>query len=247
MNTATATFLSFWRKFTPGYAPFVHPEDAASQYLSDFELSLLPIPFIGNLNEAEAVVLMLNPGLDNEDIGWEENPLFRSALEQNLSQSFPVGSFPNFYLNPLFSEHPGAGYWAKSRGLPGKRDPQKLNSIIKAVVCRDGVTFPKAQEHVSRKVAIVQLVPYHSAALRRRQVLAELPSARQARGFVEGLIREKSKLVIAARSVSHWGFIGPINAEHLVVYRPTLGRSASLTTTSEGGRALIARLSRTGT
>jgi hypothetical protein len=143
--------------------------------------------------------------------------------------------------------HPGAGYWAKSRSIPGKRDLQKLNSIIQAVARRDGVTFMEAQQHVSRKVSIVQLAPYHSAKLKRRRVLSDLPSARQARDFVERVIREKSKLVIAARSVSEWGFIGPINADHLVVYKPTLGASASLTKSSEGGRALLARLSRTGT
>jgi hypothetical protein len=72
MSAATETFIHFWRMFTPGSAPFVHPEDATSKFLSDFELSLLPVPFIGNLREAEAIVLMLNPGLDSADVDWEK-------------------------------------------------------------------------------------------------------------------------------------------------------------------------------
>lgn len=247
MSAATEAFISFWSRFTPRSAPFVHPEDAPSKFLADFELSLLPVPFIGSLREAEAIILMLNPGLDGEDFRWETNHSFRLAVKRNLRQSAPYDSFPNFYLNPEFEMHPGAGYWAKSRRIPGKRDLQKLQSVIQAVARRDGVAFMEAQRHVARKVSIVQLAPYHSAKLKRRNVLSELPSALQARKLVEGLVREKSKLVIATRSVSEWGFTGPINTDHLVVYKRTLGASASLTIKSDGGRALLARLSRTGT
>ncbi len=243
MSTATASFLSYWSKFSPNTTPFVHPDDAGSRYLSDFELSLLPIPFVGNLSEAEAIILMLNPGLDTEDIAWEEKPHFHSALVRNLSQSFPAGSFPNFYLDPEFQRHPGAGYWAKSRGIPGKRDLQKLHSVIEALKRRDGVSLAAAQAHVARKVAIVQLAPYHSGKLKRRNALAELSSARQARIFVQGVVREKSKLVIVVRSGSKWGFAGPLNTRRLVVYKSSLGASAPLTTTSEGGRALLTQLS----
>lgn len=244
MSTATADFLSYWSRFTPEAAPFAHPADTDSPYLRGFELSLLPIPFVGNLREAEAVILMLNPGLDAKDIAWEQNPDFRSSLDRNLSQSFPPGSFPLIYMDPAFQQHPGAGYWAKSRGLPGKRDPQKLQSVTQALARRDDASCAAAQAHIARKVAIVQLAPYHSARLTRRAALRELPSARQARAFVHGLVREKSKLVIAVRSVSAWGFTGPLNTGRLVVYDPTLGASASLTTRSEGGRALLEQLSR---
>jgi hypothetical protein len=243
MSAATASFLSYWSQFPLKSAPFVHPGDAGSRYLKDFELSLLPIPFVGNLSEAEAIILMLNPGLDTEDIAWEQNPHFHSALVRNLSQSFPAGSFPQFYLDPAFEMHPGAGYWAKSRKIPGKRDLQKLRSVIQALALRDGVSLAAAQAHVARKIAVIQLAPYHSAKLTRRDALTELPSACQARAFVEGVVREKSKLVIAARSVSKWGFTDPLNTGRLVVYKSTHGASASLTTTSEGGRALLAQLS----
>ena len=243
MNSATSSFLRYWSQFAPKAVPFVHPADADSPYLADFELFLLPVPVVGSLSEAEAVILMLNPGLDAEDVSWEQEPNFRSAVERKLSQSFPVGSHPLFYLDPVFNKHPGAGYWARSRGIPGRRDPQKLWSVIQAVARRDSVSVAAAQAHVARKVAIVQLAPYHSAKLRRRNALSELPSARRARAFVQELTLEKSKLIIAARSISEWGFSGPMNTERLVVYRPTLGASASLSATSEGGRALVEQLS----
>ena len=159
MSAATASFLGFWSRFTPEAATFVHPDDAGSPYLSDFELSLMPIPFVGHLYEAEAIILMLNPGLDDDDLAWEKKPAFRSALERNLSQSFSPDSYPQFYLDPALRLHPGAGYWAKTRGLAGKRDPQKLRSVIQALARRDSVSEAAAQAHVARKVAIIQLAP----------------------------------------------------------------------------------------
>jgi hypothetical protein len=243
VTTAVETFLEYWSHFKPSATSFVHPKDAGSSYLADFELSLLPIPFVGNLREAECIILMLNPGLDSEEIAWEKKPEFRHALERNLLQYFPPESYPNIYLDPAFSQHPGAGYWAKSRKLRGKRDSQKLCSVIHALAHRDNVPNHVAQAHVARKVAIVQLVPYHSAKLHRRDALSKLHSAHQARSFVHALIGEGSKLVIAARSVSEWGFAAPQRTGRLVVYKPSLGASASLTCKSEGGLALLQQLS----
>jgi hypothetical protein len=244
MSEATSSFLDYWSEFIPTAPPCIHPSDSGSPFLRDFELSLIPVPFVGDLREAEAIILMLNPGLDSQDIAWEQNQHFRQALIGNLAQSFRDKSFPFFYLNPAFHEHSGAGYWAKSRKILGKKDPQKLRSVIEALALRDSVSEKAAQAHVSRKVAIVQLAPYHSVKLVRRKVLDELHSAHRARDFVNGLIQEKSKLVIAARSVSKWGFSESQNNSHLVVYPPTHGASASLTIASNGGRALLGHLSK---
>jgi len=243
-DTATSSLLDYWTRFTSRTPPFVHPDDAGSEHLSQFELSLLPIPYVGNLREAECVILMLNPGLDAEDLAWEQQPRFRAAVERNLRQSFPAGSLPHFYLDPEFERHPGAGYWSRSRGIAGKRDPQKLRSVIQALARRDGVSESAARAHVARKVATVQLAPYHSARLERRGALQKLPSAQRSREFVHALIRDESKLVIAARSVREWGLAGARSTRRLVVYEHRLGASASLSDASEGGRALIEQLSR---
>jgi hypothetical protein len=245
MSVATTSFLEYWNQFVSKTSPYVHPEDSGSSFLADFELSLLPIPFVGNLHEAEAIILMLNPGLDSDDIEWEKKPLFHQALVRNLRQVFNADSWPNIYLNPAFRDHPGAGYWSKSRGIKGKRDQQKFWSLIQALSKRDGVSIDAAQAHVARKVAIVQLAPYHSSVLTRREALDSLPSSRRAVAYIQELVREQSKLIIAARSVSKWGFAEPLNSELLVVYKPSLGASASLTMRSDGGQALLNHLSST--
>jgi hypothetical protein len=247
MKSAVDTFLAFWRRFEVTTPPFVHPEDQSLATQGDFELSLLPLPVNGNLIEAECVVLMLNPGLDPEDHEWEKTEAFRNSIIKNLSQSHTASDHPLLYLNPAFAQHPGAGYWARARLPKGpKREQQKLRSVIEAVANRDGVSIAAAQAHVSRKVAIVQLCPYHSASMSRRDLLRRLPSCQAARQLVHALAASGEKLVVATRSVSEWGFTGPVNSQSLVVYPGSLGISASLSLTSAGGAAMLKRISRVG-
>jgi hypothetical protein len=88
------------------------------------------------------------------------------------------------------------------------------------------------------------LCPYHSANMRRRDLLQRLPSCLQARRLVHALAASGEKLVVATRSVSEWGFTGPVESESLVVYPSSLGISASLSLSSVGGVALLNRISR---
>ncbi len=245
MKSAVDTFLAFWRRFDATIPPFVHPEDQSLATQGDFELSLLPLPVNGNLTEAECVVLMLNPGLDPEDYEWEKTEPFRDSITKNFTQSHTASDYPLLYLNPAFAQHPGAGYWARAR-LPkrAKREQQKLRSVIEAIAARDGVSIATAQAHVSRKVAIVQLCPYHSARMSRRDLLIRLPSCQAARQLVHAVAACGEKLVVATRSVKEWGFTGPVNSKSLVVYPGSLGLSASLSLSSMGGSAILNRISR---
>lgn len=245
MTSATEAFLAFWSHFKADDPPFVHPEDRALALQGDFELNLLPLPLNGNLRDAECIVLMLNPGLDGEDYEWEKSEAFRSSIIKNLDQSHAQGDHPLLYLDPAFEQHPGAGYWARAR-VPKrpKREQQKLRAVVEAIASRDRVTVAEAQAHVSRKVAILQLCPYHSANMNRRDLLSCLPSCLQARTLAHELAKSSQKLVVATRSVSEWGFVGPIETSRLVVYPSSLGISASLSLSSTGGAALFNRISR---
>lgn len=245
MKSAVDAFLTFWRRFETDRSPFVHPDDHGLAGQGDFELNLLPLPVNGNLLEAECVVLMLNPGLDQEDYKWEKIDSFRRSLTRNLTQTHEDTDYPLFYLDPAFQQHPGAGYWARAR-IPKrpKREQQKLRAVIEGVAVRDGVSVAVAQAHVSRKVAILQLCPYHSATMNRRDLLSHLPSCHTARKLVHELAASGEKLVVATRSVSEWGFSGPVNTENLVVYPGSLGISASLSLSSMGGAAILNRISK---
>ena len=244
MKSAVENFLEFWRRFQLTDPPYVHPEDRGLAQQDDFELNLLPLPVNGNLSEAECIVLMLNPGLDDEDYVWEEHAAFRSSVTKNLNQAHLAADYPLLYLDPAFEQHPGAGYWSRAR-VPKrpKREQQKLRSLVEGIASRDRATVAAAQAHVARKVAILQLCPYHSTNMSRRDLLSRLPSCQQARRLVHQLATTGEKLIVATRSVSEWGFSGPVEAESLVVYPGSLGLSASLSLSSAGGAAMFRRIS----
>jgi len=245
MNSAIAAFTAFWNQVGWGTPPHVHPRDAPYLQSDEVELRLLPIPVNGDLAQAEAVVLTLNPGLDNDDYQWEERLDFRESLLRNLRQKHPQNGWPLNYLDPAFSQHPGAGYWSMSRGTrTSGKDLQKFNSVVQAIAARDSVSETAARQHVAKKVTILQLCPYHSKSKPRAQLLSNLPSSTAARGLVQSLILGGDKLVIATRSVAEWGFQQAVTSDRLVVYPSALGASASLTLNSAGGAALVRVLSR---
>jgi hypothetical protein len=247
MRDSVHSFIEFWSQFSGDAKPFVHPEDAAFVRQGDFELGLLPLPVNGSLAGAEVVILTLNPGLDPEDYEWENTDVFRASIVRNLTQEHGPLDYPFFYLDPRFDQHPGAGYWSCRRTPKRpKREQQKLRAVIEAVAERDGVSVESAQAHVARKVAVLQLCPYHSANMGRRDLLRKLPSSLQARKLVKALVASGDKLVVAMRSVSEWGFTGPVDSENLVVYPSSLGISASLSPSSAGGAAMLRRLSSAG-
>jgi hypothetical protein len=100
--------IQFWQQCRLDQAPFVHPEDRdilskkkrwiadndpvdfdsyiASPRFGDssddrLHLSLLPIPYMGDLRKADIVVLLLNPGFEYSDY-WAETkmPEYRNRL-----------------------------------------------------------------------------------------------------------------------------------------------------------------------
>jgi hypothetical protein len=88
-ESAIAAFVRYWRRYRDTGAPHVHPEDKKTGLVRQggFALNLLPVPIVGNLAQAEAVILVLNPGLDAEDHEWERNGAFRASLLRNLTQT----------------------------------------------------------------------------------------------------------------------------------------------------------------
>src|SRR6266516_3248053 len=107
--------VEIWNRLPLGSPPFIHPDDRPilernRQTFSDtkldfdnfvkserfgafedhrFHLSLLPVPYIGNLIKADIFILLLNPGFDFIDYFAEWRMAeFKSSLEKNLRQDF---------------------------------------------------------------------------------------------------------------------------------------------------------------
>lgn len=200
-----------------------------------FHLSLFPVPYVGDLRHAPVVILLLNPGFGYSDY-WAEFkvPEFRVSLERNLRQSFDHTEFPFLFLDPQFCWHGGFIWWEG-----------KLRDVIRRIAdLRFSGRYLPALRFMSQNLACVELFPYHSAFFAHHGLIQRLPSAVQARSFAcDHLIPSaiaRQRTVIVTRQKKGWG---AQNSEgDLVVYEGGHTRGASLSTNSEGGKAILRRL-----
>jgi hypothetical protein len=188
---------------------------------NQLHLSLLPIPFVGNLEKAKVFILLMNPGLSKSDYYAEEVPEFQTACIRNLRQSNGHEEFPFFYLNPKFAWSGGFMWWEAL-----------LRPITKEMMRLRREQFPtyySALEFLAKQIAAVELVPYHSVggeALPGKNVWKDLPSAKHAREFVQRLgVIDEPPLVLVLRSHERWGLGSNPDGKFVscpVTRRPTL-------------------------
>jgi hypothetical protein len=196
----------------------------------------LPVPYIGNLNQADILIFLLNPGFTYSDY-WAESkmPGFRVRLERNLQQSFEETEFPFLYLDPEFCWHPGFIWWEK-----------KLRDVITDIAKQyfNG-KYRAALRDLSRRLACLELVPYHSASFGDHALIEQLPSVQVVRQFVRDTLvpdaNAHKRTLIVTRQVKVWGL--PTNTKNTVVYEGGHTRGASLSVKSSGGDAILKRYS----
>ena len=200
---------------------------------------------MGNLSTASIYVLMTNPGVTRNDYKEYEEPAFRSALLANLKQERLDGCLPFRYLDPQFDWHDGFKYWDRKVGL-GK--------TIQELAEARRISKPQARTEMGDKLAVIQLVPYHSAnGPNDSKRLNSWPSVYLAGEFVRDTVakrvRAKQAIVIAMRRVKRWDQYLPADlTEEQGVIRsanPGEARAASLRPTSPGGRAILRHLGAT--
>jgi len=248
--------VDFWKQYQLNGPPFIHPEDIKTlrdngriteKDAFDFEsyitgtrfekrddglhLSLLPVPYIGNLERSQIVVLLLNPGFDHSDYWAEsERPEFRKRLEQNLYQSLDEIEFPFIYLDPQFCWHSGFRWWER-----------KLREVTQQIAEKvfDG-NYREALRDLSQRLACVELFPYHSASFTDNKLLHKLASTQKAQSFVQDSIRSETndsrRIWIATRKAKDWGVT---KSKTVHVYAGGHTRGASLGPESEGGKAIL--------
>jgi len=253
--------VRFWDRCDLAAPPYWHPDDhlvlrrgngrhiddepkTFDQYLvsplfGDFEdhrlqLSLLPAPYLGNLANADIIVLLLNPGLAFCDYYAEARvPRFRQRLEMNLRQSFERIDFPFHFLDPEFCWHGGFLWWER-----------KLRSVITTIADRKfNKSYLRALRDLSGRLACIELVPYHSQTFRSHALINHLPSARAARQFVHDVLvpaaNNDERTIIVTRQVAAWRL--PEGTLNPVVYRGGLTRGASLGLSTPGGQEILRR------
>jgi hypothetical protein len=199
---------------------------------TDFHFSLLPAPYVGNLTEADVFILLLNPGFSPGDyFGEYERAEFRKALIQNLKQDFSGVESPFLFLDPKFCWHGGFLWWEK-----------KLRRILE-VVARDTYegNYLLALKKVSRRIASIELVPYHSRRFKASELAEMLNSTQAARAWVNDyLVRRarKGKIVIVA--TYKWNLRNRHN--RVVCVEKSEAQGFSLAPDSNGGKLILAQL-----
>jgi hypothetical protein len=106
------------------------------------------------------------------------------------------------------------------------------------------VSFAEARQRLARRLAIVELFPYHSETFRDADHwLRDLPSVALARGFVRETVAPRvlsgQAIAIVTRQAQLWELP---HIEGVVVYSSQQARAAHLTLASPGGKAIIAHL-----
>jgi hypothetical protein len=261
--TNSLEIVDFWRAMPLDDPPFVHPVDipVMRRYAADlltlpasnfhqfimsqrfgdhsdhrFHFSLLPIPYQGDLNRADIFILQLNPGFNVNDYHAEWNvPAFRRRVERNIRQELDGTDFPFYSLDPELCWCSGYRWWER-----------KFRDIAAIIAHRKYKgRYLDALRELSQRVAVVELVPYHSIAFKDRRLIRVLPSTAHATNLVHSNLLERATsgeaLIIAMRKVAAWG-VGETQRPGVVLYPKGLARGSSLSSQSIGGSAILERL-----
>jgi hypothetical protein len=254
--------VRFWSCYTPTAAPYFHPKDKETlfnkngnlvtqgahssyeQYLkspefshldtSKFHLSLLPMPYGGNLDKADIFFLLLNPGLTHSDYYGElKQADYRRTIINNLHQKMTKADFPFLWLDPSFCWHGGFLYWER-----------KLRGVLKTIAEKkyDG-SYIKALRDLSHRIAMIEMFPYHSVSFGAAKLAKKLPSSIAAVEYVRKVLEPEAKTgektLIVLRQEKEWGLKD--DGKNIIVYKGTESRSAHLSPNSRGGRAILQR------
>jgi hypothetical protein len=167
-----------------------------------FHLSLSPVPYMGNLRSADIFLLMINPSAGYTAYCTNADPAFRQALARTLKQDFKEGENACLALNP---QHCGSGWSCYHEQL--------LGPILSEYATDSGagahLNYRQALGELSRRVAILELVPYYSACADQitNRFLRDLTSAQKARKAAQDLRKKAQECdaTVMVRGANMWG------------------------------------------
>jgi hypothetical protein len=135
----------------------------------------VPVPYTGSIADADIFVLNLNPGFKATDYYAECCiPDFRRQIEANLRQETLSSEFPFLYLDPELCWHSAFTWWES-----------KFRDIAWVLAeKRYGGSYYDGLSHLSKRMAAIELVPYHSVSFLDHVALKRLRSSQLARKFV---------------------------------------------------------------
>lgn len=117
-----------------------------------FHLSLSPVPYMGNLRTADVFLLMINPSAGYADYITDAQPAFCQALSATRKQHFHAHERTCLALNPEYCESSWFSYYEKL-----------FKPALLKCAGETGWSYLRSLEELSRRLAILELVPYYSA------------------------------------------------------------------------------------
>ncbi len=209
-------------------------EDFAAPGDTRLHLGILPHPFCGDVMNAEIYILLLNPGLGPYNYFAEyEVSKYRDVVISNLKQHLTSDVLPFYHLDPQFSWHGGFTWWHG-----------KLSAVIEDLALSRKVSFAEARSELGKKIASIELLPYHSTSFRDADHwVRDLQSVKLAHQFVNDYVLSRVKkskaIVIVTRQTKVWNL-----PQHsgVIQYGAREARSAYLTPASRGGEAILKHL-----
>jgi hypothetical protein len=146
-------------------------ESTSTTHENHFHLSLSPAPYMGNLRTADIFLLMINPTVGYSDYCTDSDQRFRAALARTREQDFKEGELGCLALNPEFCSSSWFYYYERL-----------FSTILWKYASIKAVTYLRALQELSRRLAILELVPYYSksAGQINKKFVGGLPSARKA-------------------------------------------------------------------
>lgn len=248
--------IETWRRFSVSKPPFILEEDrpflpaeiirtydSHESYIAGdifchkedrtLHTGLLPIPYSGALENAKIFLLQLNPGLSPGDYFAEYHVAeFRDAQYRCLRQENANDDFPFIYLDPRFCWHPGFEYWQG-----------KLHQIICKIRGNNNCSYQEASSILSKNVALLELLPYHSRNFDAGKHLKYLYSVKLIQSYVKEILIPKAEkdqiTIVVMRKGNIWGLY---ESDNVVVYGGHENRAAHLSLNSRGGKAIAKRM-----
>jgi hypothetical protein len=188
-------------------------EDRARAALN---LDLQPEPFFGP-HEAPVVVLLLNPGVGEDDARHHQREDFTRALRAHVQSD---SGAPHFHLlDP--SQGPGHRWWLRQVG-----------PVLKAAGC--------SVEQLAARLLCIEFFPYHSRSFAHAHL--RLPSQRFSFELLQRAMR-RDALVLCMRGFRNWCGAVPELASYAGLLRPKNARSASLSAGNLGAEGFARALS----
>lgn len=240
-----------YEKFSTGSAPYIFEGDEEAfeskaginlekSEKRRFHTELMPQPVTGDIKNAKIIFCLLNPGYSENDIN--EEAVLRDQYLRQLKQEDAY-----FYgLRKKYEEYGIGKYWRKGTEKVTKkgnitRKPALFNtnhkeySIVPLIHERyhGKYSIEDVYKMLSKIIADIELVPYHSIEGPTKSLIKELDSTKRAKNFLKEEIlpnaRKNGQLICILRSEDLWE-IGEETREYKDVLNINKGNKRAITT-----------------